>query len=259
NNLPTLSHSTCDIPSFSSSASFISEDSGYTHSPLSPSNHAVTETQYSYYDQVYQQYLAFATSSGANDDHPPEEGDEEAQLLTSEDYIEQFEIDDSDTPSSSLTTIKPNPRARSKSQLGPLRRLLSLIPGSSSSPQRQTINPVFPSIQSLPRRTLERLLPHQWQRTTLLSLCLALWLTTFSLSLIHSKGTLLDSDGEVVRHLDCVSTLWGGPGIECGVDGERCKPFGNVSFAFRCPADCRQVKVLNPRWVGREEVVYRPW
>ncbi|KAH7628297.1 hypothetical protein B0T09DRAFT_346348 [Sordaria sp. MPI-SDFR-AT-0083] len=216
-------------------------------------------------DQEYQEYLAFAnsSSSGANNDdhhHQPDAEDEEAQLLTTEDYIEEFELDETHT----TTTQKSNPGrlhhgSKSKSQLpNPFRRLLSFVSGSSH-PERQTLTSfLFPKIQSLPRVTLEHLLPHQWQRTVLLTIGLTLWLTIFSLSLVHSKGTLLDGNGEVVRHLDCISTLWG-PGNECGVDGERCKPFGNVSFAFRCPADCRQVKVLNPRWVGGEEVVYRPW
>lgn len=215
-------------------------------------------------DKAYQEYLAFAASSSgaSNGHHPGQEEDEEAQLLSAEDYIEEFELDDNTT-----TMTKPGTRLhkRSKSQQGLFRRILTFISGSST-PQRQTLTPVlFPSIQSLPRLTLERLLPAEWQRATLVCLGIILWLTIFSVSLIHSKGTLLDPQtGEVVRHLDCVSTFWPAPGsgndgYGCGVDGERCKPFGNVSFAFRCPADCRQVKALNPRWVGPEEVVYRPW
>ena len=200
-------------------------------------------------------HRSFSASSRnlANEDGHPEEDDEEAQLLSTEDYIEQLEVDDTDT-----TAKHTNPRTRHYQKLGLFRRLLAFLSGSST-PSRQTITPIFfPTVQSLPRLTLERLLPDQWQRAALLSVGLILWLAIFFLSLVKSKGTLLDGEGEIVRHLDCVSTLWG-PGNECGVDGERCKPFGNVSFAFRCPADCRQVQVLNPRWVGGEQVVYRPW
>lgn len=201
---------------------------------------------------------SFSNSSARNlandNDHHPEEDDEEAQLLSTEDYIEQFEIDDTGT---GTTTKYNNPRTCHHQKLGVFRRLLTFLPGSSH-PQRLALKPCFlPSIQSFSRLTLERLLPVPWQRTVLLAFGLTLWLTIFSLSLIHLKGTLLDTNGDVVRHTDCVSTLWG-PGNECGVDGERCKPFGNVSFSFRCPADCRQVQVLNPKWVGGRQEVYRP-
>ncbi|KHE84637.1 hypothetical protein GE21DRAFT_10135 [Neurospora crassa] len=214
-------------------------------------------------DDDYHPPLPVSSSSRtqANDDHQPSE-DEEAQLLSTEDYIEQFEFDDNtDTSSPPFLTTKHS-RSNAKSRLSPIYRLFTFLSGSSH-PHRQTLTPfLLPSIQSLPRLTLERLLSHPWQRAALLSTGLLLWLTILSVSLVQSKGTLLYVDGEgggeVVRHLDCVSTFWG-PGNECGVDGERCKPFGNVSFAFRCPADCRQVQVLNPRWVGGQEVVYKPW
>ncbi|KAK3391453.1 hypothetical protein B0T20DRAFT_79534 [Sordaria brevicollis] len=185
--------------------------------------------------------------------HQPEDEDEEAQLLSTEDYIEEFEVDDTEV------MTKYNSRARHhQKKPGIFHRLLTFVSGSSHR-QRLSLSPCFlGSVQSFPRVTLERFLPASWQRATLLVFGLLLWLTIFSLSLIHSKGTLLDTNGEVVRHLDCVSTLWGA-GNECGVDGERCKPFGNVSFTFRCPADCRQVQVLNPRWVGERQEVYRPW
>src|SRR5690606_15444012 len=65
-----------------------------------------------------------------------------------------------------------------------------------------------------------------------------------------------DGAGDLVVNVDCVETLW--PRNRCGVDGERCLPFSNVSLPFRCPADCRSVQVLNPRPVGPEEVNYRP-
>lgn len=202
---------------------------------------------------------SFSNSSSrnlANDDHHHQTSeDEESQLLSTEDYIEQFEVEDTDADT---TTKYNNPRTRQYQKLGFLRRLLTFLSGSSH-PQRLSINScLLPSIQSAPRLTLERILPALWQRAVLLAFGLLLWLTIFSLSLIHSKGTLLDKNGEIVRHLDCVSTLWG-PGNECGVDGERCKPFGNVSFSFRCPADCRQVQMLNLRWVGGRQEVYRPW
>ena len=43
----------------------------------------------------------------------------------------------------------------------------------------------------------------------------------------------------------------------CGLNGNQCRPFDNATFAFRCPANCARVKVLNPHAVGEQEINYR--
>lgn len=43
----------------------------------------------------------------------------------------------------------------------------------------------------------------------------------------------------------------------CGLDGDRCRPFDNHSFAFSCPADCESTKLLEPYVVGAKEINYR--
>src|SRR5436189_5105715 len=43
----------------------------------------------------------------------------------------------------------------------------------------------------------------------------------------------------------------------CGLDGDRCRPFDNSSFAFYCPADCGGVKVLETHFIGAQEINYR--
>ncbi|TKY86288.1 hypothetical protein EX895_005113 [Sporisorium graminicola] len=61
--------------------------------------------------------------------------------------------------------------------------------------------------------------------------------------------------------LSCTSTYWL-RNAECGLDGEACEPFftaaGQVGQAFRCPADCIDVTLLNPRAVGDQRVNYEP-
>lgn len=47
-------------------------------------------------------------------------------------------------------------------------------------------------------------------------------------------------------------------GNNCGLHGNDCRPFDNAAFAFRCPANCRATKVLNPHAVGKQEINYRP-
>jgi hypothetical protein len=59
-----------------------------------------------------------------------------------------------------------------------------------------------------------------------------------------------------VINLDCVDTLWY-RNNDCGIDGVNCHPFSNRTFAFRCPAKCTDVHVLNPRHVGPVDVNYR--
>lgn len=46
--------------------------------------------------------------------------------------------------------------------------------------------------------------------------------------------------------------------MKCGLNGINCLPLHGHSFAFRCPANCQDVKVLNVRTIGVEEVNYRP-
>ena len=45
---------------------------------------------------------------------------------------------------------------------------------------------------------------------------------------------------------------------ECGVDGSGCRPFDNVTFPFRCPADCQDTKIYTPETIGDTEYNYRP-
>lgn len=49
------------------------------------------------------------------------------------------------------------------------------------------------------------------------------------------------------------------PGNSCGLNGNRCRPFDNATLAFRCPANCKAVKVLNPHAVGDQEINYQSY
>lgn len=153
--------------------------------------------------------------------------DEEARLLPSE----HFEIEDPED-------IPPVPR-----------------PGPES-PKPHTITPVFPSLQHLPIALVNRYLPSPLSRRLAAAAVPLLWLIFFSVPLIISTRPVEDGGGEYVVNLDCVDSLW--PRRACGLDGIDCQPFSNSSFAFRCPADCAGVMVLNPRPVGDREVNYRP-
>ncbi|KAK4111622.1 hypothetical protein N656DRAFT_790253 [Canariomyces notabilis] len=181
--------------------------------------------------------------------------DEEAQLLNGNDA---YELDE-DPP----TAQRPRDSAGSK----PSRRIsiwsrqhaprwLAFLYGPDP-PKIYSLKPIFPAVQELPVKWLERALPQSWQRVILLILFLVAWALSLAVPLILSKGAARDASGTVIRHIDCIDTLWR-RNNECGLDGVDCRPFSNTSFAFRCPADCASVRVLNPHHVGPQDVNFRP-
>ena len=71
----------------------------------------------------------------------------------------------------------------------------------------------------------------------------------------------VDGVARTPAFLSCTSTYWL-RNAECGLDGQDCAPFytptGEVGQPFRCPANCVDVTLLNPRAVGDELVNYQP-
>ncbi|KAF2022552.1 hypothetical protein EK21DRAFT_83111 [Setomelanomma holmii] len=120
-------------------------------------------------------------------------------------------------------------------------------------PRIHTIQPIFPSLQSMPLKLLASV---KIDNGTWLAGMLLFWLVVFSISLT-SQLPVKDAAGEYVVNLDCVDTLWK-RNNDCGLDGLDCRPFNNRTFAFRCPAKCGDVRVLNPHHVGPVDVNYRP-
>jgi hypothetical protein len=167
----------------------------------------------------------------------PEDADEEAQLIPRE----ELEFEDGTHPMPDF----------SFERRGFWYRLRGPEP-----PQIQNIQPFFPSIQEYPTKLLDRLSPHHNQKLVLLVMVIALWLAMFS-TFLTFQLPIKDNHGEHVLNLDCTDTLWWRKN-SCGIDGINCRPFNNASFAFRCPAKCADVQVLNPRAVGPLDVNYRP-
>jgi hypothetical protein len=120
-------------------------------------------------------------------------------------------------------------------------------------PRVQSIRPFFPSLQRSPIRMLTA---RGINQKVFHAAVVSLWLLVFILFL-REQIAVKDGDGKVVVNVDCVDTLWRRKN-ECGLDGIDCRPFSNRSFAFRCPANCASVKILNPHLVGASEVNYRP-
>ncbi|KAL5117195.1 hypothetical protein ACEQ8H_004883 [Pleosporales sp. CAS-2024a] len=121
-------------------------------------------------------------------------------------------------------------------------------------PKRHSITPLFEHMQTLPVSVLARL--PRWIQASIYVAAFVLWAVLFGVILSkYSTPPNLAGYGAPLR-LSCVNTLW--PSAQsCGLDGLNCLPFGNSSFAFRCPADCLSAQVLNPRAIGNISVDYR--
>jgi hypothetical protein len=132
------------------------------------------------------------------------------------------------------------------------RKVLDFLRGPEP-PRIQSIRPFFPSIQARPAQWIEA---HGFNKPIWLFPVLLLWFLIF-IWFLSAQLPLRDGDGNSVYNLDCVDTLWKRKN-ECGIEGINCRPFSNQSFAFRCPAKCSDVQVLNPHIVGPLEVNYRP-
>jgi hypothetical protein len=125
-------------------------------------------------------------------------------------------------------------------------------------PRIQSINPIFPSIQGAPLRLIDIISPKKPARVALLIFFYIAWALTFGLTL--RAGTFASEIGEYGEPvaIGCGATFWY-PGNGCGINGNDCRPFNGTGFAFRCPASCASYRVLNPRAVGKQEIVYSPF
>ncbi|KAH9904961.1 hypothetical protein F4778DRAFT_731333 [Xylariomycetidae sp. FL2044] len=126
------------------------------------------------------------------------------------------------------------------------------------TPKVWKIDPFFPAVQRAPLRLLDRILPGKRSRAYLLFFYAAVWLIIFVIVLWRGQvATEIDGYGQA-SDISCGSQFWSANN-QCGLDGMKCRPFDNSSLAFRCPANCLSYKVLNPRAVGDQEVIYAPF
>jgi hypothetical protein len=131
------------------------------------------------------------------------------------------------------------------------RGLRSLLLG----PEPPRIHSIRPALPALQRSPINFLASRNISIKMLVAAVLLFWFIFFTLSL-GSQLPLKDNEGKHVVNLDCVDTFWR-RNNDCGIDGVDCHPFSNRAFAFRCPAKCADVRVLNPHHVGPIEVNYR--
>ncbi|KAF2847015.1 hypothetical protein T440DRAFT_471341, partial [Plenodomus tracheiphilus IPT5] len=172
--------------------------------------------------------------NGEPDRDVSEDADEEAHLMQRE------ELDFED-----VTLPKTATKSRRQGILG-------LLQGRNP-PRTLSIRPFFPSLQEAPSTFLDSLTVN---KRLLHGIILFIWFLIFTWFL-SAQRPIKDGDSKSVINMDCVDTLWRRKN-ECGIDGVDCRPFNNQTFAFRCPAKCRDVKILNPHVIGPHEYNYRP-
>ncbi|KAL4805209.1 LCCL domain-containing protein [Aspergillus unguis] len=118
------------------------------------------------------------------------------------------------------------------------------------------LNPLFPHVQELPRRYLDKFFPKRKHKISLLLLLYLAWFLPWTILFIHSRSAgHIEGYGQPVT-LSCSSTFWS-PGKGCGLNGNDCRPFTAASTAFRCPANCKDAKMLEPYVIGNKTISYR--
>ncbi|KAH6638888.1 hypothetical protein C7974DRAFT_122853 [Boeremia exigua] len=119
-----------------------------------------------------------------------------------------------------------------------------------------SIHPFLPKIQTAPIRLVDTFFPKRKHKVALLIAFYAVWIMSFTL-VLHKSAFSADVPGygPPVR-IGCTQRFWN-DGNGCGLNGDSCRPFENATMAFRCPANCQRVQLLNPHAVGDYVANYR--
>ncbi|KAF7173233.1 hypothetical protein CNMCM5623_005476 [Aspergillus felis] len=125
-----------------------------------------------------------------------------------------------------------------------------------SPPHSLLLKPLFPQIQELPVRYLNKLFPKRKHKISLLVLLYIAWFTPWTIVLLHSRSAGYIEGYGRPQTLSCSTTFWE-HGNGCGLNGNDCRPFSASTVAFRCPANCHDVKLLQPHTVGNQTYSYR--
>lgn len=142
----------------------------------------------------------------------------------------------------------------------PVRKTIKAVATWAQGPadaRPHKITPLFPGVQQAPLRLLDRYIPRRRHRLWLILAYFAVWIVSYALVMRQGlKSTEVEGWGEPAE-IGCGNTYWV-PGNSCGLDGNDCRPFNGSGFAFKCPGSCSGYSVLNPRAVGKQEVIYQP-
>ncbi|KAI1414476.1 hypothetical protein F5Y13DRAFT_158630 [Hypoxylon sp. FL1857] len=125
------------------------------------------------------------------------------------------------------------------------------------NPKTWKIEPILPVVQHAPLRLLDKFLPNRTHQILLYMGYVAIWVLTFAIVLWRGQVASEIANYGMPTDIGCGVAYWT-RNNGCGIDGVNCRPFNGSGFAFRCPSNCASYRVLNPRAVGDQEVVYAP-
>jgi hypothetical protein len=181
------------------------------------------------------------------EDSDPDSDDAERGLLHPP--VENLDIEEN-----APTSTPPFSEGRSRSCYA---RVILWVTGPHP-PRVQKIKPVFPGFQEAPVGLIERWCSTYKLKVVLFVAVSIAWSLGFIALLLNNRlPGKAAGYGDVVS-FECTDTFWKRSN-HCGLDGIDCRPFNDTSLAFRCPAHCASVKVLNPHAVGVQEINYRPF
>ncbi|KAJ5176881.1 uncharacterized protein N7482_002758 [Penicillium canariense] len=123
-------------------------------------------------------------------------------------------------------------------------------------PHMLLLKPLFPRLQELPVQYLDHFFPKRKQKIALLMLLYATWFLPWFLVLLHSRSSgYIEGYGQL-QTISCSTNFWAFDN-GCGINGNDCRPFSSSTMAFRCPANCRDTKLLEPHVVGNQTFNYQ--
>lgn len=123
--------------------------------------------------------------------------------------------------------------------------------------QRQSFQPVCPSIQTALLDWFEKKFPHKSQKALLfLSLFLAWGLSFIVLSHNSLAPVKVNGTYQPVQQLKCTDSFWPSD-YSCGINGKNC-PEDPGPVAFHCPANCASARLQSPHLVGPQKIIDGP-
>ncbi|KAI1078630.1 hypothetical protein F5B20DRAFT_546762 [Whalleya microplaca] len=125
------------------------------------------------------------------------------------------------------------------------------------SPKVWKIEPFLPVVQHAPLRLVDRFISQKKHKFLLYLGYAAVWIITFAIVMWRGQVASEIATWGQPQDISCGAAYWSRSN-QCGLNGVDCRPFNGSGFAFRCPSNCASYKVLNPRAVGDQEIVYAP-
>ncbi|QKX61294.1 uncharacterized protein TRUGW13939_08442 [Talaromyces rugulosus] len=124
-------------------------------------------------------------------------------------------------------------------------------------PHDLRFRPFFPKIQELPVQLFDHYAHTKPRKIAALLFIYFIWFLTWFLILVKSNTSGNIEGYGRPQPISCASSYWSS-GNSCGLNGNGCRPFKASPSAFRCPANCKSLILLDERTVGNQTLNYQP-